>query len=298
MVVLRATPYTRLLVQPEPVRPWLPEGQLLLRDAIHLLGQATFGDVWTGEELHARYGAFGPPRPPREPESRGPLSVKLVDGTQHQIENPVRYVVDGRLEFLPYEDALQRFEDEKDELFGLWQEEKDAFHRYVDTCDENRRVLHAGRVSANILTKAGHAVPVPTRIWSGRYASKVLNTGLAKFDDSRSYTTITEDGIVMVPERELEMYLKGFRAEDDATTTAPIESAVAKAAAKPPEETQYALKKGRRWSADQVGLGRLLARDLQDRIRRRSPGNTSGNDPAAPRLVCLKYWRRTLREPD
>ncbi len=207
MPVLPTTPYTRAVAEPYIGRPWTPKGQLVLREALMRFGGAHFGDEWTGKELSARHTIFGPPRPPEEPESNTIVQVKR-DGKTKQIYRPVRYATADRLLIISYDEALKRYEDEKEELFELWQNETSAFQRYLQACGLFRQVLHAGQVPAFTLTNHGNIEPVPKSLWAGSGANRVFDTGTARFSTSGSYSPITIEGIVLVPSDKLDAYLR------------------------------------------------------------------------------------------
>lgn len=101
---------------PKPRRPWTPEGQLFLFEALIQLGQARFGGTWTGKEWTLRGGAGNPPSPPTEPKRGEQLKVRQPDGSMHVFPGHVRWPVDGVVRIIPYKEALQSYETEKDDL--------------------------------------------------------------------------------------------------------------------------------------------------------------------------------------
>ena len=59
---------------------WRPAGYLLLSEAVDIVGRATFGDDWTGEELKARQLGKTVLEPPSELEDT--ISTGLEAGVQ------------------------------------------------------------------------------------------------------------------------------------------------------------------------------------------------------------------------
>lgn len=205
--ILSPTPYVRALPQPRLGRPWTPEGQLLLREALHQFGQKKL-PKWTGEELQARHGIFGPPQPPREPESGEPLRKMRANRDEVEIiRNPVRYIVGNALRIISFDEALERYEAEKDELYDLWQKETAAFQRYLEAMGQFRQALHAGHVPATILTGSGHSHDVPGHLWSGNDAAKIFETGRAKIHVGDPYFGSTVEGMVLIGEESLNDHL-------------------------------------------------------------------------------------------
>ena len=220
MIRLSATPYTRPMARLPLSRPWTPVGQLLLPEALERFGKWRFGEEWTGEELSARRDKFGPPQPPSEPEGGELLRVKKADGGVEEINSPVRYVVDGRLVFLPYTEAVRRFEAEKDDLYRLWQEEAKASQRFVKAWYQFRQVLHSGRVSGAVIGKHGITAPIQTYQWAADDTEKMLLTGRTKVAHGDLYTIDTIEGVIIISESELETYFEQSRPEAAADSEA------------------------------------------------------------------------------
>lgn len=187
-------------------RPWTPEGQLLLVEAFELFGEMHFGDAWTGDESSARRGIPNRPEPPRRPSPDSVVNVKDPNGKTREVRNAVRYRVDGRLVYLPYEDALQRYEGEKVDLMQQWEALCAAHQRYRDVEYRFRQVLNAGHVTASVLQQSGYTTRVPKSIWSGNGVTNVFETGKARFSAGDSYFPVKVDGTVIVPEHELQAY--------------------------------------------------------------------------------------------
>ena len=132
--------------KPAPRRPWTPEGQLFLHEAFILLGEARFGADWTSEEWTARRGAGDPPHPPAEPKAGEPLKVRQPDRTTREVDRPVRWVVDGTVQIIPYEEARKRYEKEKDELLERWHARRGAVPSIYSICGRNIGILHHRRI--------------------------------------------------------------------------------------------------------------------------------------------------------
>lgn len=221
MSVFSAPPYTRAVAEPFKGRPWTPEGHLTLREALLLFGKERIGDAWTGEELWARHRIFGPPQPPKKPEQETAIQVRRGEEIT-EIVSPVRYVVDNKSTLIPYDEALERYENEKDDLYDMWRKEAAAFQRYLAACSQFRQVLHATHVSAFILTNHGNTEPVPERIWSGNTAGKVFDSGKTRFSTGNTYSPVTVEGIVLIPQANLEIFLSPT--SEDETRSAPPEA--------------------------------------------------------------------------
>lgn len=217
MIRISAPPYTRPTARPSLSRPWTPEGQLLLREALERFGGRKFGKDWTGEEAWARHGSFGPPQPPSEPEGSfdGPSRTKNSEG--RVIEKPVRYIVEGESILLPYDEAVRRFEAEKDELTRLWQEEMEAARRYRKAWSQFRQVLHSERVSGFVLSKSGSMHPIRAYQWAADDAWNMLKNGRTKVVVGGGYSTSEAEGWVIISESDLESYFKPGQSD-----TAPV----------------------------------------------------------------------------
>lgn len=205
-------------------RPWTPEGLLFLPEALILLGKSRFGDDWTGEELSARRGAGEPPQPPAEPKADEPLKVRQPDGTTRAVDRPVRWVVNGEAQIIPYAEALQIYENEKDELLERWRGRCEAYDRFQETWNELRQVLFSKRITAVVLDKHGFITQVPTHEWSSAEAMKLLESGKASFSVGDSYFPNVVSGGVLVIENDLKVYLSS----DDISPTEIVAETVGK----------------------------------------------------------------------
>ena len=135
---------------------------------------------------------------------------------------------------MPYEEALQRFEREKDELQRRWREKAAAFQRYRETANKFRQILNAGHVSAVVLSKSGYTTPVPTHIWSGSEALKVLDLGRAQFAAGNSHETV--EGLVLVPQAAFEAFLTSQNGESKSEASdQPMPNAIAGQPVKEPQ---------------------------------------------------------------
>lgn len=200
-------PYTRKIAEPQPQRPWTPEGQLLLREALDLFGKAFLKDAWTGEEVTARSISFHAPEPPPAHWSRARVADANSESAGLQ-SNRIPYVVDGRKVLMPYKEALARFEAEKVELMRLWREEEEAFRRYCSMVNKFRKTLYAGHVPARILQKSGQTRAVPVAQWGSDDVDRVFWTGVSKFISDNIYELRTHEGLVIVPKAKLVPYLE------------------------------------------------------------------------------------------
>jgi hypothetical protein len=133
------------------------------------------------------------------------------------MSNPVRYVIDGREQFIPFREALELFEAEKEELTHLWEEEAAAFRRYGSMVNEFRKALHAKHVTACILESSGDIVEVPIALWARDDVGRVFRVGVAKFVSSASYEVYTHEGLVIIPEMTLVPYLERSLSSDPST---------------------------------------------------------------------------------
>lgn len=222
MVDLNVQPHSGDQFKPAPQRPWTPECQLFLQEAFLVLGKARFGGAWTGKEWSVRHGAGACPHPPEEPQAGEPLKVRQPDGTTREIDRPVRWLVDGRAQTIPYEEALQRYENEKETLVRLWEARRDAHDRFQETWNELRQALFSKRVSAVVMDKNGYMTPVPKNMWSSADATNILESGEARFAAGDSYFPVTVNGRVLASEKDLEAYLNS---DDQPTAESDIDTA-------------------------------------------------------------------------
>lgn len=244
MIMLSATPYTRPVVRPELPQPWTPSGYLLLRRAFDRFGKTEFGDEWTGEELRVRKCVFGPPKPPVEPENNGLIDkFRSSRGETKTMDRPVRYVVNGFLQNIPYEQALARYYKEKDELLALWQEETAAFQRYCASCGRFRQVLYSLMVPSFVLTNNGHMEPMDAQIWATEKSAKIFETGRAETSVLSGDELYKYEGMVLVPETALMQFLNQPAPQDASDSPQPHENAPEMEAA--PDETKGLSRRGR-----------------------------------------------------
>ena len=198
--------YTRRTLEERPAsaRPWTPEGQLLLSEAFELFGKALLADAWTGEEHLARNVVFGPPQAPKRPYTPTQCG-ETPEGGLRQKPQTVFYVVEGRRVRLTYEEAVERFEAEKEELERLREKERSALQRYKTAMNEFRKVLYSKSVSACILSEYGskHALPIET--WAQGSVWKVFRSGKARLAVKRGELL---EGTVLIPKQELMSYLE------------------------------------------------------------------------------------------
>jgi len=214
MVDYASSPDKRIGRSPKTERHWTPEGQLLLVEAFKLFGEERFGAEWTGGEWATSRGIPGPPQPPKQPKRDPRPLYNPSDGTTIMVEpGEVIYRVDGEYVALPYEEALKKFEEEKDELHEQWRQIEAAHGRYKKACRELRQIFHAGRVPTSILSKHGHMTPIPDHIWSSDDAIKVIETGRAKFAAGNTVFPVTVEGIVIVPQMALQEYINSSPGE-------------------------------------------------------------------------------------
>ena len=206
-------------IEREPRTPWTPEGQLLLQWAFTLLGEKRFGDAWTGDEWAARHGVGDPPKPPEEPKAGAPSKVRQADGTLREMDRPVRFLIDGSVKIIPYELALQRYENEKDALLERWQARYDTYNRFCDAWDELRQALHSKHLSSVALDRNGFTTKVPEYKWASADALKILETGRIRFSAGDPYFPVRVEGDVLVSEKSLKAYL-GKEAPTPPTTDA------------------------------------------------------------------------------
>lgn len=199
-------PYTRRILEERPAsaRPWTPEGQLLLSEAFELFGKALLPDAWTGEEHLARNFVLGPPQAPKRPYTPTQCG-ETPEGVLRQKQQTVSYVVEGRRVRLTYEEAVERFEAEREELERLWKEERSALQRYKTARNEFRKVLYSKVVSACILTEYGSKHALPIESWAQGSVWKVFRSEKARLAVKRGDLL---EGIVLIPEQELMSHIE------------------------------------------------------------------------------------------
>jgi hypothetical protein len=159
-----SAPYTRPLRQFHGRKPWIPSDRIFLADAFDKWAHAKF-DGWSGQEADARSGDYTAPEPPKEPEGR-----------------KTRYLVNGRAVLMPYEEALALFEREEPDLRREWQEERDAYARFVEASNEFRQSLYDGRLTAEMTVKSGEKTyPIEKDWWRRDDVEAVLQSSRLEF---------------------------------------------------------------------------------------------------------------------
>lgn len=155
---------------------WRPAGYLLLSEVVDIVGSATFGDEWTGQELKARELPFsqekiispveaGVRHYPSPPPSRGDDSWRV-------------FTTQGDQFIKSKEAAFELWESEKPQLLEMWQKEDAAWGRHDVIVRKLRTDLNAGTLNAWAhQPDTGKLIEIPTHVWARDDISSVFELG-------------------------------------------------------------------------------------------------------------------------
>lgn len=206
---------------------WRPADHILLSEAVDIVGRATFGEEWTGEELKARrLSTFHSP-PPQQTEDPGPFqdpspSTIYLAGIQRISARGGWSVITAKgTRDLDSEDkAVALWKQEEPKLLEMWREEEAARGRHDAIVPKLRTVLNAGTLHAWAhTTKSGYLTEIPLHMWGrdditsvfelGNDRQKWLNPNMIEFyQETVSYDEpIRVEGRVLLKRSEVERYI-------------------------------------------------------------------------------------------
>lgn len=215
---------------------WRPAGYLLLSEAVDIVGRATFGEEWTGEELKARQLGKTVLEPPSELEdtiytglkagvqmlpssleSRGGWRVTTTEGNR---------IVDSE------ERASALWKQERPKLVKMCRAEEGARQRHDAIVQKLRTDLNAGTLHAWVhRTKVGGLVEIPPDDWGrddivsvfelGNRRTKWLNPNIIKFIAALGTNGNPKpvEGRVLLLASEVQTYVK--QQDNDADASGP-----------------------------------------------------------------------------
>ncbi len=192
-MILGLRPFERPAVRQSEPRPWIPDGTLLLRNALDRYGKARSPDEWTGEEISARRDIFSEPQAPVD-RTIGRLERSLREGAGESI--------------LSHADAMAKWEKEKDSLFMEWRAEAAARDRWFDAFSKFRQILYTGQVKHGLLAETdGGIIGFRPKFWaSDKNAHRAMETGQGSIEGENGGCV---EGFILVIKKSLESAIAG-----------------------------------------------------------------------------------------
>jgi hypothetical protein len=165
---------------PEQLLRWVPDGYLLIQNALDVLGQNEITG-WNGAEMAARWIDLPPDRPWLWRGNKSSKEYFIFSGDDEVIDCDKGQAESWWTEIEPI-------------LLIEWAMEKDAKERWESCVKLMRNRLAAGTYKGLVLQRHGEFNEIPVNEWINVNGSLMLATGVAKFNIAGMVSIITRDG--------------------------------------------------------------------------------------------------------
>ena len=220
-----------------------PPGYILLSEVVEMIGKATLGEEWTGEELKARSLTHAILQESSHLEQTsfsltpdGMVIMELVDGRPSPV--PDRWTVittQGDRLVSSEEEAQALWKQEKPKLRDMWDREIAARRRHNTIARKLRTDLNAGTLQAWAhRTKVGDFFQIPPYVWSRDGIESVFalennpiswrNPNIIKFSAAVGGhgSPVMVEGRVLLSGSDVQTYVKQLDHEADASSAGTI----------------------------------------------------------------------------
>ncbi len=181
-----------MTVPPKPKPGFVPDGHVSLFDALCVLGEAMFGDEWTGKEIHAR-----------TPAQRSEDVRRSMRAKRRTVFRPNR---DGGAKNPPPRGLTEAEIAEIGSRLAARASAENILRERRDAASQSlRQMASAEKIKPVILTKSGEFIPIRPSTFRGDDAPKVVDTGRARARVGGVYV----EEWVLFPREELMAAIRG-----------------------------------------------------------------------------------------